>query len=169
VVTEKNFPINEQITANPVHLIMDDGRSAGTVSLDQARFLAAQAGLDLVAISPIATPPVVRILDYNKFRYQQEKTGRQATTKTKNPQLKEIRLGFAIGEHDFANKAKQAKGFLSQGHFVRAFLTLRGRQNVFADKAKELLTKFCQEVGGEMEHQPEQNGKRLQVIIKEKK
>jgi len=169
VVTEKSFPINEEITADTVHLIMEDGRSAGTVSLDQARFLATQAGLDLVEINPLANPPVVRILDYNKFRYQQGKTGRQASIKAKNPQLKEVRLSFTIGDHDFANKVKQAKSFLDQGHFVRAFLTLKGRQNVFVDKAKELLDKFCRETGGVIERPPEQNGKKLQAIIKGKK
>lgn len=154
--------------ATNVHLIMNDGQSAGTVSLDQARYLAEQYGLDLVAISPRSEPPVVRLLDYNKFRYQQDKHARQAV-KTKNPQLKEVRLSYRINEHDLATKAKRAKEFLDEGHFVRAFLTLRGRENVFADKAKQILEDFRDQIGGLTEKPVDQAGKKFQIIIKGKK
>lgn len=146
---------------------MADGRSAGNVGLDQARYLAAQYGLDLVEIAPKAAPPVAKILDYNKFRYQQEKQSRgkaKATT-----QLKEMRLGYAIGINDLSVKAKQARKFLEDGHFVRAFINLRGRENIFPDKAKESLLAFQQMTGGSLEQTVGQVGKRVQLIIKPSK
>lgn len=145
---------------------MEDGQSGGTVSLDQARYLSHQYGLDLVEIAPKAQPPVVRLLDYNKFRYEQEKHARQSK-KTAN-QLKEMRLSYAIDSHDLATKAKRAKEFLDQGHFVRAFINLRGRQNVFPDKAKQVLNQFMAEVDGEVEQPVSHVGKRVQLIIKKK-
>jgi len=143
---------------------MPDGRSAGSVGLDQARYLAAQYGLDLVEIAPKATPPVGRLLDYNKFRYQQEKLARGGKGKT--TQLKEMRLGYAIGDHDLSVKAKRAKEFLEEGHFVRAFINLRGRENIFPDKAKQSLIAFQQLTGGTLEQPASQVGKRVQLIIK---
>jgi translation initiation factor IF-3 len=146
---------------------MDDGRSAGTVSLDQARYLAEQSGLDLVEISPKAVPPVAKILDYNKYRYQQEKHARQAT-KPKN-ELKEIRLGFKINEHDLETMAKRARSFLEQGHFVRAFVVLRGRENIFPDKAKQTLEQFRSKVDAEVEQPVSHIGNKVAVIIKNRK
>lgn len=146
---------------------MADGQSAGIVSIDQARYLASQYELDLVAISPRAQPPVVRLLDYNKFRYQLEKHSRVAT-KVKNPQLKEVRLSYSIDKHDLATKAKRAREFLAEGHFVRVFTNLRGRENIFAEKAKENLLKFQALVDSEVEQATTQVGKRVQLIIKRK-
>jgi len=145
---------------------MEDGQSGGTVSLDQARYLSNQYGLDLVEIAPKAQPPVVRLLDYNKFRYEQEKHARQSK-KTAN-QLKEMRLSYSIDSHDLATKAKRAKEFLDQGHFVRAFINLRGRQNVFPEKAKEVLNQFMAAVDGDVEQPVSHLGKRIQLIIKKK-
>lgn len=147
---------------------MDDGRSVGTVSLDQARYLAEQYGLDLVEIAPQARPPVARILDYNKYRYQQEKHARQAG-KPKTNQLKEVRLSFGIGPGDLETKAKQAKEFLEEGHFVRVFLNLRGRENLFPEKGKERLFEFQRMTDSVLEKDVSQLGKKIQIIIKPKK
>lgn len=166
-MTEAQFPVNDQIIADPVHLIMDDGRSAGTVSLDQAKYLAHQSLLDLVEISPRANPPVVKLLDYNKFRYQQEKQARQSAAK--NPQLKEIRLSFSIGTHDLETKARRARQFLSEGHFIRAFINLRGRENAFPEKAKQRLEDFMSTIGGVLEKDVTHIGKKVQLIIKPQK
>jgi translation initiation factor IF-3 len=143
---------------------MGDGRSAGSVGLDQARYLAAQYGLDLVEIAPKANPPVARLLDYNKYRYQQEKNSRGKTKST--TQLKEMRLGYATSPNDLGVKAKRAKEFLEEGHFVRAFINLRGRENIFPEKAKESLRLFRTLTGGAVEQEPTQVGKRIQLIIK---
>lgn len=146
---------------------MNDGRSAGAVSLDQARYLAAQYELDLVEIGPNASPPIAKLLDYNKYRYQQEKHARGAT-KSKT-ELKEMRLSFRINSHDIETKAKRAKEFLDEGDFVRVYINLRGRENMFPDKAKQTLMDFVSHVEGEIEQPVNQAGKKIQLIIKPKK
>ncbi|MEK7548545.1 MAG: translation initiation factor IF-3 [Patescibacteria group bacterium] len=166
-MAEAQFPVNDQVLADPVHLIMEDGRSAGAVSLDQAKYLAHQASLDLVEISPRANPPVAKLLDYNKFRYQQEKQARQSAAK--NPQLKEMRLSFSINPHDLETKARRARQFLSEGHFVRAFINLRGRENAFPEKAKQRLVSFMSTIDGALEKDVTHVGKKVQLIIKPRK
>lgn len=146
---------------------MNDGQSAGTISVDQARYLAEQYGLDLVELGGNAKPPVVKLLDYNKYRYQQEKHAR-SSPKQKND-LKEMRLSFKIDAHDLSTKAARAKGFLDAGHFVRAYIQLRGRENVFPDKAKERLQQFQQMLGAEVEQPISHVGKRVLIILKPKK
>jgi translation initiation factor IF-3 len=149
-----------------VHLILGDGESAGVVSLQDALRRAREAELDLVEIAPKAQPPVAKLLDYNKFRYEQEKKARQSARLAKNPQLKEVRLSFRIGAHDVETKAKQAKAFLDEGHFIKAFIVLRGRENVFPEKAKEILEMFRQATESEIEQPAVHIGNRVQLILK---
>lgn len=161
---ETKHRLNEEITSREVHLIMEDGRSAGKVSTDQAKYLADQYGLDLVELNGSQVPPIVRLLDYNKYRYQQEKQARGGA-KVKN-ELKEVRLSFRIDSHDLETKAKRAKEFLESGSFVRVFMNLRGRENVFPEKGKQTMLGFQQAVGAVIEQPITQEGKRLQMIIK---
>jgi len=160
---ERKLLVNEEIAVPLVHLIMPDGRSAGSVSTDQARYLASQYELDLVLINVNATPPIAKILDYNKFRYQQEKQTR-GTKKT--GQLKEMRLSFRINDHDLETKATRARQFLAEGNLVRIFILLRGRENIFPDKAKTVLQKFMEMSGGDWEQPISQVEKRVQAIVK---
>ena len=146
---------------------MDDGRSAGEVSLDQARYLATQHGLDLVEVNSAAKLPIVKLLDYNKYRYQQEKVARQSHKKSNA--LKEVRLSFSIDPHDLEVKAKRAREFLAEGSFIRVFMLLRGRENVFPEKGKQVLLNFQEVVGADVEQPVSQLGKRLQLIIKPKR
>jgi translation initiation factor IF-3 len=148
---------------------MEDGRSVGVVSSDQARYLAEQSGLDLVELNGNANPPIVRLLDYNKYRYQQEKNARSGAIKQKSSELKEIRLSFKIDSHDLAIKAKRVASFLEQGSFVRAYIQLRGRENIFPDKAKQKLEEFAKIVDAEVEKTATQSGKRIEIILKPKK
>jgi|GEM_PF-2033990 len=148
---------------------MSDGRSAGVVSLDQARYLAREHNLDLVEISSTNDPPIVKLLDYNKYRYQQEKLARQAQVNRKNNQLKEMRLSFSIDEHDLETKANRAREFLAEGHFVRVFIKLRGRENVFPGKAKQILFDFQNRVGGAEEQPVSQVANKVQLTMKPKK
>ena len=152
----KELPINEKITAPQVHLIMHDGRSAGVVSIDQARYLASEHGLDLIEINSIPKVPIVKLLDYDKYRYHQEKQSRQ--TVRRGGDLKEMRLSFRIDNHDMETKAKRAKEFLAQGHLVRAFINL--------DKAKETLTRFAEMANAVVDQPLTHVGKRIQVILK---
>lgn len=146
---------------------MPDGRSAGKVSVDQAKYLASQYELDLVLINVNANPPIAKILDYNKFRYQQEKQSRGSGKKV--GQLKEVRLSYRIDPHDLETKATRARKFLDEGHLVRVFIKLRGRENLFLDKAKQGLEKFLELCGGQWEQSITQVDKRIQAVIKPKK
>lgn len=146
---------------------MNDGRSAGTVDIDQARYLAAEYQLDLVEIGPNASPPVAKLLDYNKYRYQQEKHARGGV-KQKN-ELKEVRLSYSINSHDLETKGKRAKEFLDEGHFVRAYINLRGRENVFPEKAEKNLLAFAELIGAAIDQPVNKTGKKVQIILKANK
>lgn len=166
-IIDKKYRINYEITAPEVHLILDDGRSLGVVPTSQARSLAKEKELDLVELNGNARPPIVKILDFNKYRYQQEKQSR-GMAKQSN-ELKEVRLSFQIGGHDLEVKAKKAKEFLDDGDFVRVFINLRGRENIFPEKAKQILLDFQQLVGADLERPISHEGKKVQLIIKKKK
>jgi translation initiation factor IF-3 len=168
-LTDREHRINHEIRTPQVHLILEDGESRGTVPTQEALRLAREAGLDLVEIAPKAIPPVAKLLDYNKFRYEQEKKARQSIKNTRNPQLKEVRLSFRIGTHDMETKAKRAREFMDEGHFIRAVIVLRGRENVFPDKAKERLEEFRSVTDSVIEQPVTHIGNRVQVILKAKK
>lgn len=138
----------------------------GIVNLDQALYLAYEKDLDLVEVSSHAVPPVCRIIDYSKFKYEQEKQERQQRVKGKAPELKEIRLSFKIGEHDLQVKAKRAKEFMDKGSKVRINLQLRGREMMFQDKALEMMDRFRQIIGAEFEQSPSRLGNRFNAILK---
>lgn len=150
-------------------MILSDGSSRGVVSTQEALRLAREEGFDLVEIAPKANPPVAKLLDYNKFRYEQEKKARHSAKAAKNPQLKEVRLSFGIGAHDIETKAKRAVEFLDEGHFIRVFITLRGRENVFPDKAKQTLEAFRAATDSLVEQPVTHVGNKVQVILKPKK
>lgn len=168
-INDRDHRINHEIRVPQVHLVLNNGESRGTVSTQEALRLARESGLDLVEIAPKAVPPVAKILDYNKFRYEQEKKARSSAKAAKNPQLKEVRLSFGIGAHDIETKAKRAKEFLDEGHFIRVFITLRGRENVFPDKAKQTLETFRAATESVVEQPITHVGNKLQVILKPKK
>ena len=125
---------------------MPDGRTAGNVSIDQAKYLASQYELDLVLINVNASPPIAKILDYNKFRYQQEKQARGTSKKVS--QLKEVRLSYRIDPHDLATKANQARKFLEDGHLVRVFIKLRGRRKLLHGRSQARFGKISRILWG---------------------
>lgn len=113
-----------------------------------------------------AKPPVCKILDYSKFKYEQEKAERQQKAKGKSPDLKEIRLSLKIGEHDLQVKAKRAKEFLDKGSKVRTNMQLRGREMMFQEKALEMMDRFRQLVAADYEQAPSRLGNRFNAILK---
>lgn len=128
--------------------------------------MAFEKGLDLVEVSAQATPPVCRLLDYSKFKYEQEKQERAQRAKGKSPELKEIRLSLKIGEHDLQVKAKRANEFLEKGSKVRVNLQLRGREMMFQDKALAMIDRFRELVNTEYEQAPAKLGNRFNAILK---
>lgn len=114
----------------------------GTLPVVQAINIAAERGFDLVEVSPLANPPVCRIMDYGKFQYQQSRSQQ----KSKKVDTKEVRLSFKIGEHDLMIREKQVSKFLGQGHRVKIDLRLRGREKAFKHKGREVVQNFLDKV-----------------------
>ena len=133
--------------------------------------MADEMDLDLVEISPTATPPVCRIIDYQKFLYQQKKKQKELSAKQIQVVVKEIRFGPNTDDHDFNFKLKHAEKFLNEGSKVKAFVYFRGRSILFKEKGEILLLKFAQELEevGKVEQLPKLEGKRMTMFISPKK
>lgn len=132
---------------------------------------AEELGLDVVEITPNAVPPVVRIVDYNKFLYQKKKREKELKANSSKVELKEIRFGPETGEHDFDFKLRHAKNFLTEGNKVKAYVQFRGRAIVFKDRGELLLLRFMKELEeyGVADQMPKLEGKRMGVILSPKK
>lgn len=134
--------MNRDITAPQVRLIGADGEQAGVVPIAEALEQAALANLDLVEISAQASPPVVKILDWGKYRYEQTKLDQKNRKNQRNQEIKQIRLGLKIGEHDLLVKVKRATGFIESGSKVKISLRFRGREITHPDLARAVLDRF---------------------------
>jgi translation initiation factor IF-3 len=132
---------------------------------------AEEMDLDLVEINPNAVPPIVRIVDYNKFLYQKKKKEKEMKANSVKVELKEIRFGPETGEHDFEFKLRHAKGFLAEGNKVKAYVQFRGRAIVFKERGELLLLRFMKELEeyGAADQMPRLEGKRMHVILSPKK
>lgn len=135
--------------------------------IQQAIRIARDQGLDLVEISPNADPPVCKVVDYSKFKYEQKKKQKEIKAKTQKVVLKEIRFGPNTEEHDFNFKVKHAENFLKEGAKVKATVTFIGRTIVYKERGEILLLKFAQalEEVGKVEQLPRLEGKRMSIII----
>jgi translation initiation factor IF-3 len=135
--------------------------------IQQAIRLAQEQGLDLVEISPNADPPVCKVVDYSKFKYEQKKKQKEIKSKTQKVVLKEIRFGPNTEEHDFNFKLKHATTFLQEGAKVKATVTFIGRTIVYKERGEILLLKFAQglEEHGKVEQMPKLEGKRMSIIL----
>lgn len=129
--------------------------------------LAKEGGFDLVEISPNAEPPVCRIIDYQKFLYQQKKKAKEIKAKSVKVVVKEIRFGPNTDEHDYNFKLRHAENFLQEGSKVKAYVFFRGREIVFKDKGEILLLKFAQELADfcKVEQMPRLEGKKMILIL----
>jgi translation initiation factor IF-3 len=134
--------LNHQITAPEVRVVNEEGDQIGVMKTGQALELALKNGLDLVEIAPMAKPPVVKIIDFAKFKYQQKKALTQAKKNTKKTEVKTLWLTMRIGEHDMQIKAKKVDEFIADGDMVRIELRMRGREQAFPDIARQNFEKF---------------------------
>lgn len=150
-----------------VRLIGPEGAQLGVVSIQAALDLANQHELDLVEVAPSANPPVCRIIDYSKFKYDQEKKEREAKKHQKQGRLKEIRLKPNIDEHDFQTKVKQAVTFLMKKDKVKINLFFRGRQMEHVDLGRKILDKFISDTqaSGQVEKEPSMEGRIMSFVI----
>lgn len=162
--------INENIRAREVRLV-GDNVEPGIYSIQEARRIADELELDLIEISPTAQPPVCKILDYQKYLYQQKKRQKEQKAKAAKVTVKEIRFGPQTDEHDFNFKLKHAQGFLQEGAKVKAYVFFKGRSILFKEQGEVLLLRFANalEDYGKVEQMPVLEGKRMILMISPKK
>ena len=162
--------INEHIRAREVRLVGDNVEN-GIYSLHDAMKMADELELDLVEISPNAVPPVCKILDYQKFLYQQKKKQKEQKAKQAKVTVKEIRFGPQTDDHDYNFKLKHAIGFLQEGAKVKAYVFFKGRSILFTEQGEVLLLRFAQDIEdyGKVEQMPVLEGKRMIMMLAPKK
>jgi translation initiation factor IF-3 len=170
-VSIKKIRINRDIRYPQVRVIDESGGQYGVISSSEALRIAEERGFDLVEVSPTANPPVVKFLDWDKYRYELKKLEEVQKKKQKIIELKTIRLKFKIGEHDLDTKARHAHKFLEKGNKVKVVLMFRGREIIHKELAKDLFVKFFDKVKdvGEIESQPTFNNRELSMILTAKK
>jgi len=165
--TTDEIMINENIKAKQVRLIDADNENRGIVSIKEALAIAEEYGLDLIEISPQANPPVCKVLDYGKYRYEQQKKKNEAKKNQKIVEIKELKLRPAIETHDYDVKIKQAKKFLEQGNKVKFTMRFKGRELSANDMGKQIMTQIvedlenCAKVDSEMKLE----GRQMMMIL----
>lgn len=159
--------INEEILAQRVRLVGDNIPEQGIYPLSKAMELADELALDLVEISPNADPPVCKIIDYQKYLYQQKKKVKEMKSNASKVVIKEIRFGPNTDEHDFQFKLKHAQSFLQEGAKVKAYVFFKGRSILFSEQGEKLLLRFAVELEdyGRAEQMPKLEGKRMIMMI----
>lgn len=159
--------VNTEIRASTVRLIGKDGAQIGVVNLSQALEQAEQNGLDLVEISPNANPPVCKIIDYGKYRYQLARKDREQKKTQHHVKLKEIKFKPNIDENDLKFKIKHAREFLAKGNKVKVTCMFRGREMAHPEIGHKIAARFIEEIGEEaqIEVQPKQMGRNLSLVL----
>ncbi len=162
--------LNGEIKDNEVRVISDTGEQLGIMSAKDAQKLADAKGVDLVKIAPQAKPPVVKIMDYSKFRYEQSKREKENRKKQKTVETKEIRLSINIDIGDFNTKVNQARKFLSKGDKVKVSIRLRGREMAHADLAENNCIRFAEELSEEanIDKKPKLEGRQVLMFLSPK-
>jgi translation initiation factor IF-3 len=138
--------INREIRAPKVRVIGPDGEQVGVMTVPQALYAAEEAGLDLVEVSPNAEPPVCKIVDYGKYRYQQTKKEKESKKAQHQVKVKEIKLKPNIDQHDLETKLRHAREFIQKGDKVRVTCTFRGRELMYTDKGQEVINYLCDQL-----------------------
>ena len=163
--------INEQIRDREVRLIGADGEQIGVVSSREAQKIADEAGLDLVKIAPNAKPPVCKVIDYGKYRYEQARKEKDAKKKQKTVEIKEIRLSPNIDTNDLNTKMNAAKKFLTKGNKVKITLRFRGREMAHMNQSKHILDDFAENLSdiAVVEKAPKIEGRSIGMVLAEKR
>ena len=161
--------INEQIRDREVRLIGEEGEQLGVMSSREAQKLADEAGLDLVKIAPTAKPPVCKIVDYGKYRYEQARKEKEARKKQKTIEIKEIRLSPNIDTNDLNTKINAAKKFLTKGDKVKVTLRFRGREMAHMNASKHILDDFALTEIAVVEKPAKVEGRSMTMVLAEKR
>ena len=159
--------VNDRIRVPNVRLIDAEGNQAGVVSTLDAKKMAQESGLDLVEISPTAVPPVCRIMDYGRFKYQNKKKKAESRKKQHQAAVKELRVRPNTGEHDIEVKLRKAREFLLAGDKVSITVRFRGREIIHAEIGKKILQRMADELEelGKVERPPRIEGRRMNIIL----
>ncbi len=159
--------MNGAIRAKEVLVIAPDGAQIGVKKLNEAMWLAEQLDLDLVEVAPNAKPPVCRLMDYGKYKYEQSVKAREARKKQTRTTIKELRMKVRIGDHDFDITRRKAQEFLSEGDKVKVTIRFRGREQERPAFGKDLLDKLAEELSGwgAVEQTPKLEGRSMTMVI----
>jgi translation initiation factor IF-3 len=162
--------INEQIRVREVRLIRDDGERQGIMPTFEALRMAREEGLDLVEVAPTASPPVVKILDYGKFKFETGKKNRDARKKQKLLKLKEIRMQPKIDDHDLDFKSKHVRQFLGEGNKVKVTIRFRGREMAHTELGRDVLNDVLKRLEGDyvMDKPPVMEGRFMSMVLSPK-
>ncbi|MHC9540916.1 MAG: translation initiation factor IF-3 [Vulcanimicrobiota bacterium] len=163
----KDLRVNKEIRAKQVRMIGNEGEQVGIIAIKDALTMAEEKELDLVEVSPNADPPVCKLMDYGKFKYEQHKKERDSKAKRKTLEVKEVKLRPKIDDHDFQTKSKTAQRILEEGDKVKVTLMFRGREVVYTKLGEQLLEKLFEEVSSIalIERKPKLEGKNMIMIL----
>ena len=169
--TNSDLLINEQIRDKEVRVIGEDGEQLGIMSVKEAMALAEEAGVDLIKIAPTAKPPVCKIADYGKYKYDQMRRGKEAKKKQKVIEIKEIRLSPNIDTNDLNTKANSARKFLTKGDKVKVSLRFRGREMAHMNSSKHILDDFAELLAdiAVVDKAPKVEGRSMTMFLTEKR
>ena len=167
---KQELPINGQIRAKEVQLIGDEGEKLGVVSLKEALEIAEEKKLDLVLVAPNAKPPVCKIMNYGKYKFDQAKKEKEAKKKQKIAEVKEIRITPNIEEHDFGFKSKNARKFIEDGNKVKITVRFKGREVNNSKLGEDVLNKFIENLSdiANVDKQPKLEGRNMFIMLSKK-
>ena len=170
--TTRDLPqINERIRFPEIRVIDSDGSQLGIITPADALRVAEEKELDLVLVSETASPPVCRIMDYGKYKFEQEKKAREAKKKQHTADIKEVKMRYKIDEHDYNVRVNQAQRFLKAGDKVKATITFRGREIQHSNLAEELLARMAKDLQdvAEVQQAPKKEGRNMMMMLSPKK
>lgn len=173
IAKDREMYVNDQIRAREVMVIGPNGEQLGTKLIKDARTLAEYAGFDLVLINPKTTPPVCKIMDYNKYKYQIKKKKKENMKKQRenNLEMKEYKLSVTIDVHDFNTRVKHAKAYLEKGHRIKASIRFKGRELAHQELGKDVLLRFAAALDdvASIETMPRTDGRIMAMMLSPKK
>ncbi len=163
----EDFRVNQEIEAREVRLVDERGAQVGIVSLREALMRAEDAGLDLVEVAPTARPPVCKILDYGKFKYEEQKKANAARKKQRITEIKEIKMRPSIDDNDYGIKMRKVREFIDEGDKVKVTMRFRGREMAHQHLAMDLLNKVKEEMAdvAKVEQMPKLEGRQMVMVM----
>jgi translation initiation factor IF-3 len=159
--------VNRQIRISPVRVIAPDGEQIGIIPVERAMEIAEEQGLDLVEVAPMARPPVCRIMDYGKYKYEEQRQAREARKRQHHVQIKEVKMRPGIEDHDFDFKVRHARRFLEEGNKVKLTMMFRGRQMAHPEFGRQVLDRVSSQLQdvSKVEQMPQLEGRSMVMVL----